>query len=311
MRRYLHGAGVDEPVLWWEGAGTGDPRWLHADERGSIVAGTNAGGASVFTNGYGPFGELGKLHTGTFGYTGQMRLPGTGLYYYKARYYSPQLGRFLETDPIGTADNQNLYGYVGNDPVNFADPTGMQAAPAPPPPPPPSIPDIVVTGSRWLYDNTLGPGTLYDRAIVVPFYSGLDLLERSGIANEGFWMAVQQAGPPPTKPIGALGRGASAGLRWVNRAYKATRGVVATRPAYTVQFGRVANQTRHTFRHVVEKGFDAGEIGAAIKSDLAGVKSLPLGQTISRSVTVSGQKFDYHVHLLPNGVANVGRITLP
>jgi RHS repeat-associated protein len=219
----------------WEGSGTGDPRWLHADERGSIVAGSSSGGASLFTNGYGPFGEPGKVLNGRFGYTSQVRLPEIGLYYYKARYYSPHLGRFIETDPIETADNQNLYGYVANDPVNLTDPTGTQAAPATPQPPPPSIPDIVVTGSRWVFDNTFGPGTLYDRAIVVPFYSGLDLLERSGIADEGFWMAVQQAGPPVTKPVGALGRAGAAALKLINRTARIVRGGGATNSAARIE----------------------------------------------------------------------------
>ncbi|MFM0130633.1 RHS repeat-associated core domain-containing protein, partial [Paraburkholderia sediminicola] len=49
--------------------------------------------------------------------------------YYKARMYSPALGRFLQTDPVGSADDLNLYAYVGNNPINLTDPTGLTACP--------------------------------------------------------------------------------------------------------------------------------------------------------------------------------------
>jgi len=125
LRRYVFGPGDDEPLVWYEGSGTTDRRWLHADERGSVIAVTDASGASIGTNTYDEYGVPGAGNIGKFQYTGQAYLPTLGLYYYKARIYSSRLGRFMQTDPIGYGGGMNWYNYVGSDPVNWLDPMGM------------------------------------------------------------------------------------------------------------------------------------------------------------------------------------------
>jgi RHS repeat-associated protein len=100
------------------------------DVQGSMQATLDSGTGVLAKAGYQPFGQSASA-TGSFRYTGQrIDVETGGLYYYRARMYSPLTGRFLQGDPSGTQGGSNFYAYVLNDPLNLVDPLGLSDSPA-------------------------------------------------------------------------------------------------------------------------------------------------------------------------------------
>jgi len=97
---------------------------LVPDIQGSVIASIDSNSGTLSKIGYLPYGKSATA-SGPFGFTGQrIDTETNGLYYYRARHYSPAWGRFLQPDPIGYVGGSNLYSYVGNDPINNTDPSG-------------------------------------------------------------------------------------------------------------------------------------------------------------------------------------------
>jgi RHS repeat-associated protein len=142
LATYVYGNYVDEVLTMDRGGST---YYYHPDALGSVVAITNSSGGPVERYAYDAYG-LATVTNGTFTavppngwgtphsaignpwmFTSRQLDEEAGLYFYRARYYDPLKGRFLQRDPVRYADGQSLYEYVKDNPLNYTDPGGTTA----------------------------------------------------------------------------------------------------------------------------------------------------------------------------------------
>lgn len=132
LARYTYGAGIDEPLMMERG---GDTYYYHRDALGSVTEMTNAAGALVERYEYDVYGQpiifnaasislTASAIGNSYMFTARQYDPESGNYYYRARMYSPWIGRFLQMDPWGYVDSLNMYAYVNNVPTLMNDPEG-------------------------------------------------------------------------------------------------------------------------------------------------------------------------------------------
>lgn len=120
----LAGLGVDEYFQRTDSAG---PANFMTDAVGSTLALTNAAGALGTQYTYEPFGNMtftGPASGNPFQFAGREN-DSTGLYYYRARFYSPLFERFISEDPAGPMESPNLFAYGEQNPLELTDPLGL------------------------------------------------------------------------------------------------------------------------------------------------------------------------------------------
>jgi len=135
LRKFVYGPGIDEPICIIDVADSNAVYYYHFDGLGSVVALSDVNNVIVESYSYDVFGaptiydanytEISPSAIGNpYMFTARRADDETALYYYRARYYAFDVGRFLQTDPIGYRDGLNFYTYVRNNPTKYIDPMG-------------------------------------------------------------------------------------------------------------------------------------------------------------------------------------------
>jgi RHS repeat-associated protein len=148
LEEYTYYPGIDRPHSIRKGGVT---YYYATDFTGNVTGLVRTDGTIANQYDYHPFGERRSAMEAVYNplqYSARELDTETGLYYYRARYYDPELERFISEDPAGLSGGMNLYAYVGNDPVNGRDPLGLG--------PSCNADDLGDRGGHWVWTDAQG-----------------------------------------------------------------------------------------------------------------------------------------------------------
>ena len=182
--RYMRGVVIDEVVnaYLYDAAGKWTNVSFHHDALTNTVGLSGHDGIVLQTTRYAAFGTVlseslnGAFPTNRLKYTGREEDPDTGIYYYRARYYDPSLGRFISEDPLGFEAGVNFYAYVNNNPINASDPSGLATQ--------------ITIG----YKPVVGDAAFHQVVILTDTVTKQQFATRGGPASQGFFGSASNSG---------------------------------------------------------------------------------------------------------------------
>jgi RHS repeat-associated protein len=155
--------GIDQLFARMTSAGISVPMW---DALGSVIGETNSAQTVTTSFAFEPYGTTTQSGTSTGNsqqYTGREN-DGTGIYYYRARYYNPSTARFISEDPIGFRGGTNIYAYAAWNPISYIDPLGLAVWDSYPTPEAAGIAGACEINGQSIEENTEYAGSVYQNS---------------------------------------------------------------------------------------------------------------------------------------------------